>query len=138
MASEEARCAHVADVEATKARIMSDLALQASGMDDIQFVAIDCEGVPESLELLQVATEQGIYIFDAKLIGETTVCEALEPLLTLRDGCILVRKQQQFFSCLDPFPYMLPPSCQKILGVFVQLSGTHEKEAFLQAAAPQM
>ena len=103
MASEEARCAHVADVEAMKACIMSDLALQASGMDDIQFVAIDCEGVPESLELLQVATEQGIYIFDAKLIGEITVCEALEPLLTSRAHIKLMHDLQKDAVALDKF-----------------------------------
>ena len=101
--SEEVRCVYVADVEAMKVCIMSDLALQASGMDDIQFVAIDCEGVPESLELLQVATEQGIYIFDAKLIGEITVCEALEPLLTSRAHIKLMHDLHKDAVALDKF-----------------------------------
>ena len=101
--SEEVRCIYVADVEAMERCILSDLALQASGMDDIQFVAIDCEGVPESLELLQVATEQGVYIFDAKLIGETTVCEALEPLLTSRAYIKLMHDLHKDAVALDKF-----------------------------------
>jgi len=82
-ASEQVRCIYAADTKAMEACILGDTVLQGSG-DETQthFVSVDCEGVPESLELLQVATDQGVYIFDAKLIGEAAVCAALEPLLT--------------------------------------------------------
>ena len=80
-ASEQVRCVYAADTEAMEACILSDTVLQGSG-DETHFVSVDCEGVPESLELLQIATDQGVYIFDAKLIGEAAVCAALGPLLT--------------------------------------------------------
>ena len=49
---------------------------------DSQFISIDCEGVPNTLQLIQIATKEAVYIFDCQLIGEDKVCCALEPLLT--------------------------------------------------------
>jgi len=46
-----------------------------------QVVAIDCEGVPEHLYLVQVGTEHSTYIFDCVKFGEKRVCEFLVPLL---------------------------------------------------------
>ena len=48
---------------------------------DSQFISIDCEGVPNTLQLIQIATKEAVYIFDCQLIGEDKVCCALEPLL---------------------------------------------------------
>jgi stage III sporulation protein SpoIIIAA len=49
---------------------------------DSRFISIDCEGVPNTLQLIQIATQEAVYIFDCQLIGEDKVCCALEPLLT--------------------------------------------------------
>ena len=44
-------------------------------------VAIDCEGVPEHLHLIQIATNHATFVFDAFKLGPRNVCEALRPLL---------------------------------------------------------
>ena len=45
-------------------------------------VVVDCEGIPYSLELCQIAYASGVLVFDAQLIGVEHVCHALEPLLS--------------------------------------------------------
>eukprot|EP00908_Phaeocystis_cordata_P000460 Transcript_10487.p1 GENE.Transcript_10487~~Transcript_10487.p1 ORF type:complete len:831 (-),score=192.75 Transcript_10487:133-2262(-) len=45
-------------------------------------VAVDCEGVPEELYLVQVATSTHTFVFDCMKLGAREVCEALAPLLT--------------------------------------------------------
>ena len=45
-------------------------------------VAVDCEGVPESLFLIQVGTCNATYVFDCVKLGGKKVCESLRPLLT--------------------------------------------------------
>jgi hypothetical protein len=50
--------------------------------DPHHIVAVDCEGVPQSLQLIQVATENAAYIFDCHQIGMDHVCKCLEPLLS--------------------------------------------------------
>jgi len=45
-------------------------------------VAFDCEGVPEHVHLLQVASATHAYVFDCHTLGVDRVCEALRPLLT--------------------------------------------------------
>lgn len=43
---------------------------------------MDCEGVPDNLHLLQMATASGIYVIDCHVLGAEEVCQALrEPLL---------------------------------------------------------
>ena len=44
-------------------------------------MALDCEGVPEELLLLQLATPQRTYIFDCLQLGAKMVCAALAPVL---------------------------------------------------------
>jgi hypothetical protein len=46
-----------------------------------EMVAIDCEGVPEKLFLVQVATGRVTYIFDCVKLGAKTVCEVLADML---------------------------------------------------------
>jgi hypothetical protein len=45
-------------------------------------VAVDCEGVPEHLYLVQVATRDTTYIFDCVKLGPKTVCQFLHPFLS--------------------------------------------------------
>jgi stage III sporulation protein SpoIIIAA len=44
-------------------------------------VAIDCEGVPENMFLIQVGTAQATYVFDCVKLGVSVVCEALAGML---------------------------------------------------------
>ena len=50
-----------------------------------QFVAFDCEGVPENIHLLQLSTNAGTYVLDCKSIGPKTVCQKLRNLFTSID-----------------------------------------------------
>lgn len=59
--------------------IATDVALRGQ---DQSFVAICCESVPEVLQLMQIATAQGVAVIDCCTIGARVVCEALSPLLT--------------------------------------------------------
>jgi ribonuclease D len=59
--------------------IATDAAL---GGDKQTLVAMDCEGVPEELQLMQIATADGVAVIDCGTIGARAVCEALTPLLT--------------------------------------------------------
>jgi 3'-5' exonuclease len=71
--------------------IASDVQLMAKGNardQSTQFVAVDCEGVPEALELLQVATRTAIYVFDGRALGAEALCTALKPLF---DSEIIVK-----------------------------------------------
>ena len=45
-------------------------------------VAVDCEGVPEELYLIQVATATHVLVLDCVKLGVRESCEALRPLLT--------------------------------------------------------
>jgi stage III sporulation protein SpoIIIAA len=45
-------------------------------------VAVDCEGVPEELFLIQVATSARVLVLDCVLLGVREACQALAPLLT--------------------------------------------------------
>ena len=45
-------------------------------------VAIDCEGVPENLFLVQVGTLAATYVFDGVKLGEAELCTGLRPLLS--------------------------------------------------------
>jgi hypothetical protein len=49
-------------------------------------VAVDCEGVPETLELIQISLpNRTVIIFDCRVVGVKEVCRALEPLLVSKD-----------------------------------------------------
>lgn len=72
----------VETMEALEEVIAADPAFSAPSSD--QLVAIDCEGVPERLDLIQVATAQGVYVMDCVKIPSRNVCTALEPLLRSR------------------------------------------------------
>ncbi|CAB9496493.1 AAA [Seminavis robusta] len=51
--------------------------------EDDCVVAVDCEGVPDNLFLIQVGTaKNGAYLFDCVNLGAEAVCKALTPLLT--------------------------------------------------------
>jgi hypothetical protein len=68
----------------------SDPYLSPIGRQDKEsptFVALDCEGVPDALELIQVATPSTIYIFDCQSLGVQKVCQTLQPLLT-SENCV--------------------------------------------------
>eukprot|EP00729_Bicosta_minor_P016053 gene16053-26374_t len=67
-----------------RAAIADDPSLRAeeTTSDQRDVVAIDCEGVPEELLLLQVATQQYVYVIDCMQIGADAVCTQLKPLLT--------------------------------------------------------
>jgi len=47
----------------------------------ICMVCIDCKGVPDSLDLIQVGTLIGVFVIDCVTIGAGAVCQALKPLL---------------------------------------------------------
>lgn len=64
-----------------RAAIAEDPFLRAE-TDRREVVAIDCEGVPAELLLLQVATQQQVYVIDCMKIGAGDVCTQLKPLLT--------------------------------------------------------
>ena len=84
--------------EKLRAVVAAEAAFAAPYTQEI--VAIDCEGVPERLDLIQVATSSGVFIFDSLVLGASTVCRALLPLLSStcvkllhdlhKDACALV------------------------------------------------
>jgi stage III sporulation protein SpoIIIAA len=81
------RCFYVTEIsylEMYLERILTFLSdtSTVSETDSPQFISIDCEGVPNTLQLIQIATQEAVYIFDCQLIGEDKVCRALEPLMT--------------------------------------------------------
>ena len=45
-------------------------------------VTLDCEGIPYSLELIQIGTKSGVFLLDAQTIGVESLCQALEHFLT--------------------------------------------------------
>lgn len=96
------QCTFVDDEPSLRQCISSDPVLQASG-GGRTFVAIDCEGVPEALELIQVATQKGVYIFDSKVIGEAAVCLALEPLLVSQNHIKLMHDLHKDVVAINKF-----------------------------------
>jgi 3'-5' exonuclease len=48
---------------------------------DKTIVAMVCKGVPEDLFLIQLATNQEVYLFDCVTLGAKVVCDFLRPLL---------------------------------------------------------
>ena len=69
----------VQSTEALKQVLASDAVLrgEAEGV-----VAVDCEGVPESICLLQLATRERVVVVDGISVGEKEMCAMLAPLLT--------------------------------------------------------
>ena len=59
--------------------LASDTALRG---DSDSVVALDCEGVPESLHLIQLATRERVVVLDGIKLGQKEMCESLAPLLT--------------------------------------------------------
>jgi stage III sporulation protein SpoIIIAA len=45
-------------------------------------VALDCEGVPEALHLIQLATKERVVVLDGIKLGQKEMCALLAPLLT--------------------------------------------------------
>jgi hypothetical protein len=65
--------------EALEYMIQQDPVFSSS---DLEYVAMDCEGVPDKLDLLQLGTATGVYLIDCDTIGARHVCQTLsEPLL---------------------------------------------------------
>ncbi|KAL7576471.1 hypothetical protein ACA910_017979 [Epithemia clementina (nom. ined.)] len=79
--SDETSCLFVDTLEGLREAIRSDPVFLA-GQTGPRFVALDCEGVPASLELVQIGYSSKIYVFDGQKIGPQKLCEALRPLLT--------------------------------------------------------
>jgi stage III sporulation protein SpoIIIAA len=52
---------------------------EETGLCDM--VAIDCEGVPDNIFIVQVGTDNATYIFDCVKLGARLVCEALAQML---------------------------------------------------------
>jgi hypothetical protein len=65
-------CILIDDEASLETSIKKDSFQQASGSDRC-FVAVDCEGVPDALELIQIATPSKVYIFDCKTLGEKSL-----------------------------------------------------------------
>lgn len=101
-------CYFIDDQDSLDAKLDADPCLRGLGRGEsnIQtdsFIALDCEGVPEALELLQVATQKGVYIFDCRTLGEDTVCRKLTPLLTSTDIVKFIHDLHKDAVALDQF-----------------------------------
>ena len=59
--------------------IASDATLRGETDDE---VAVDCEGVPEALFLIQLATKERTLVIDGVKLGEQEMCEVLAPLFS--------------------------------------------------------
>ena len=69
-----------------RVRLLEPFARVLPGVGDEQeAVAIDCEGVPENLFLIQVATKSTTYIFDCVQLAVSAVCEVIGSLLIASD-----------------------------------------------------
>ena len=56
--------------------------LRGQMKDGPVFIAVDCEGVPQALELIQVSLPNNkVILFDCRAIGAEKVCQTLRPLL---------------------------------------------------------
>ncbi|VEU43980.1 unnamed protein product [Pseudo-nitzschia multistriata] len=66
-------------------------------------VSVDCEGVPESLELLQIATGSSVYIFDCHQIGAEQVCQGLKSLLENETPVKLIHDLRNDAIALEAF-----------------------------------
>ena len=69
----------VQTVERLKQLLASDAALNG---DAESVVAVDCEGVPEALHLIQLATSERVLVIDGVELGQAELCEVLTPLFT--------------------------------------------------------
>jgi hypothetical protein len=69
----------VQSVQRLQQLLSSDTALRG---DSDSVVALDCEGVPESLHLIQLATRERVVVLDGIKLGQKEMCESLAPLLT--------------------------------------------------------
>jgi len=78
------KCHLIDDLESLHATFLVDpcTRLLGKGHHSKSYFALDCEGVPDALELIQLATPSGVYIFDCKLLDVELVCRTLEPILT--------------------------------------------------------
>eukprot|EP00961_Rhodomonas_salina_P177282 2390697-Rhodomonas_salina.1 len=86
-AEQQTRTVHLIHTAARMAEAISnDPSLQPVGPQiqsvSERTVAIDAEGVPNELLLVQVATTKATYIFDCLSLGPDAVCSALEPMLS--------------------------------------------------------
>ena len=67
------------------------------------FVSIGCEGAPNSLELIQIATSDSVYIFDCQRIGAKQVCNGLEQLLRRESPIKLIHDLHKDAIALEKF-----------------------------------
>ena len=70
------------------------------------FVALDCEGIPGSLELVQIGHSSKVYVFDAQLIGASVLCQSLRPLLTSRHIVKVVHDLHRDAVALETLGYV--------------------------------
>ena len=69
----------VESLERLKMIVESDATMRGETEDE---VAVDCEGVPEALFLIQLATKERTLVIDGVKIGEQEMCEVLAPLFS--------------------------------------------------------
>jgi stage III sporulation protein SpoIIIAA len=98
-------CILIDDEASLETSIRKDSFLQATGSDRC-FVAVDCEGVPDSLELVQIATPSKVYIFDCKTIGEAKVCHALAPLFSSESHIKLMHDLHKDAAALETYGHI--------------------------------
>ena len=72
------------DVELVQSaqRLQQLLASDTALRGDSNSVVLDCEGVPESLHLIQLATRERVVVLDGIKLGQKEMCALLAPLLT--------------------------------------------------------
>ena len=73
-------CHFIDDPTHLDEKVISDPSIKGVISAPSSHVAFDCEGVPESLELLQIASMYGTYVLDCKVLGAKLVCQKLENL----------------------------------------------------------
>lgn len=80
------QCHYVADpsrLDSVAADIDSYLdSCRSTTSETSAYLAVDCEGVPDDLQLVQIATRNAVYLLDCHYLGKESVCKTMEKLLS--------------------------------------------------------
>ena len=85
-------CHYITDLSTLDKTVESILSFlsKTTSETETQFISVDCEGAPEDLQLIQIATRDAVYIFDCQRIDKEKVCHALKPIFSTESSIKLI------------------------------------------------
>ena len=88
---------------------------QKDWLCDEEVIAIDCEGVPDKLHMLQMATASDIFVFDGTLLGPANIGKCIESVLRCGEVTKVFHDLHNDAAALQTFAHVPASSVSGIL-----------------------